>query len=605
MAAYKPLGVEPGKAWDPSAAAKIDNELFREVAGEVQKGVLVLLNDPANNAKFLPLVFQPKGTIELETLVVQSVLGPIGLPATEAMYPPISTTDGKSMSALNDYVIKMTKNELPPATAFWSLTLYDSKNGFFIPNQQNKYSVGENAGMKLNKDGGIEIHVAAEKPAGVPDENWLPINRGDEDIDLSLRIYAPDLEKMRTWKAPNAVATPNLKEVAYEAFIYAYPMMEQVKTVNGMFEFMGLKPNVVAMNPKFPMDNLGQPIVAPNLTSMTGGVNIDISAGPVTLEIPEVKDRYIVYQFVDVFTHNFYYLGTRGNKGAAGRFTFYNKNQQKPDGNTGTPVLMEGDHAMLVIRIDIKNRTEVDRVHEIQQAIKVVSAPSQTRTYPKYDKEKAFSPAFVDYVNELLTEVPESEKALFARFAAIGIMNKVELSDNDRKEIQEGIDSAFAAIQAASEKLEIGNGYAGATEIFGTREFLNGNYLGRAAGAYFGLWGNSKEEANYFMLFTEGEGQIRFKKNELPPLTDIGFWSVTVHDENVLVKKNEYDSYVLTMDQMKFAEDGSLTITISSKPHVENWLFTPGGKMVVLIRAYQADPKKIGDYVPPAFIKTE
>ena len=69
----------------------------------------------------------------------------------------------------------------------------------------HKYSVGENAGFKLNTDGGIEIHVAAEKPAGVPKENWLAINRGDERIDLSLRIYAADLEKMKTWKAPSAV----------------------------------------------------------------------------------------------------------------------------------------------------------------------------------------------------------------------------------------------------------------------------------------------------------------------------------------------------------------------------------------------------------------
>jgi len=36
-----------------------------------------------------------------------------------------------------------------------------------------KYSVGENAGMKLNAEGGIEIYVAAEKPKGAPEENWL------------------------------------------------------------------------------------------------------------------------------------------------------------------------------------------------------------------------------------------------------------------------------------------------------------------------------------------------------------------------------------------------------------------------------------------------
>jgi hypothetical protein len=98
----------------------------------------------------------------------------------------------------------MTKDDLPPAEAFWSLTLYDMKNGFFIPNEQKKYSVGENAGMKLNEDGGIDIYVAAEKPKGVPDENWLPINRKDENMDIVLRVYVPDLEKMKTWTAPKA-----------------------------------------------------------------------------------------------------------------------------------------------------------------------------------------------------------------------------------------------------------------------------------------------------------------------------------------------------------------------------------------------------------------
>ena len=64
--------------------------------------------------------------------------------------------------------------------------------------------MGENAGFKLDADGGIEIHIAAEKPAGVPRENWLPFSRGEQGIDLMLRIYAPDLEKMKTWRAPKA-----------------------------------------------------------------------------------------------------------------------------------------------------------------------------------------------------------------------------------------------------------------------------------------------------------------------------------------------------------------------------------------------------------------
>jgi hypothetical protein len=223
--------------------------------------------------------------------------------------------------------------------------------------------------------------------------------------------------------------------------------------------------------------------------------------------------------------------------------------------------------------------------------------------YPKYDKAKAFSPAFVEYVNELLIEIPKDEKALFDRWAPLGMMSEEKPGEMELNEIQAGIDSAYTAIQEESKNLEIGNGYIAATEVFGTREFLNGNYLARASGAHFGLWGNSKEEANYFLLYTDGEGTIQFTKDELPPLSDIGFWSITVHDENVMVKKNEYDSYVLTMDQMKFEDDGSLVLKVSSKPEQGNWLYTPGDKMVIVIRVYQADSEKIGSYVPPAFSK--
>jgi len=84
------------------------------------------------------------------------------------------------------------------------VTLYDLQNGFFIPNDRKKYSVGENAGMKLNEDGGIEIYIAAAKPEGVPEENWLPIPREDLNLSPQMRVYVPDLEKLKTWQAPKA-----------------------------------------------------------------------------------------------------------------------------------------------------------------------------------------------------------------------------------------------------------------------------------------------------------------------------------------------------------------------------------------------------------------
>jgi hypothetical protein len=204
LAAYKPLGLEPGKTYDAAKLAPIDATAFRQASEELKQENIKILADVSKAEGFLFRAFKSKGHIDLDTLVFQNVIGPIGQPADEALYLPVNSTDRKPMNAMNNYVIKMTKEELPPALGFWSITLYDTKNGWFIPNKEDKYSVGQNAGYKLNADGSIEIVIAADKPPGVPPENWLPINREDQGISPMLRLYAPELSKAKTWKLPEA-----------------------------------------------------------------------------------------------------------------------------------------------------------------------------------------------------------------------------------------------------------------------------------------------------------------------------------------------------------------------------------------------------------------
>ncbi|NMM47438.1 DUF1214 domain-containing protein [Marinigracilibium pacificum] len=201
---YKKLGVEPGKDYDPATTAKIDGKKFKEVSLKVKDEAFAVFNDPVKSKEISKKMFLLKGSAGLDAILMPSVVGPIGQPAKEALYPPVLTKDGSSLNAMNDYKISLSKEELPPAKAFWSFTLYDKENGFFIPNDHKKYSVGENSGMKLNEEGGIDIYISAEKPEGVPEENWLPINRENLEMDIILRIYAPDLEKMKDWKAPLA-----------------------------------------------------------------------------------------------------------------------------------------------------------------------------------------------------------------------------------------------------------------------------------------------------------------------------------------------------------------------------------------------------------------
>lgn len=204
LVALKPLGVVPGKIFDSATAVQIDTEQFGAIVTDLRERFFAKAMDPKTMERSGLNLFQIKGQISLDDMILQSVLGPIGLPAQEALYPALSTKSGKPMNAMHDYVIHMSADELPPAKSFWSMTLYDSANGFFIPNKYMKYSVGKNGGMKLNEQGGISVYVAAEQPDGVPAENWLPINRLDENLDIILRIYVPDLKNFRTWSAPVA-----------------------------------------------------------------------------------------------------------------------------------------------------------------------------------------------------------------------------------------------------------------------------------------------------------------------------------------------------------------------------------------------------------------
>ncbi|QZT37883.1 DUF1254 domain-containing protein [Halosquirtibacter xylanolyticus] len=412
------------------------------------------------------------------------------------------------------------------------------------------------------------------------------------------------MKKKEKESASTEVNNESLKDIAYEAFVYAYPMIEQVKTVNTMnkaYGKLGLGPNKVYMGHKYPMDNIGQPIVAPNFTSMTGLINVDISGGPVTLQIPDITDRYAVFQCIDVFTYNFFYIGSRATKGKGGKFIFHNKNQQVQKVGDVTPVLVEQDIFSIVNRIDVKDRADVANVVRYQNQVKIIDKPATTRSYPTYDKIKVFSPDFVDYVNQLIVWIPEPEKEMYQRFAKIGIKSDVKLTADQRKEVQVGIDAAYKAIMSTKKQLQVGNGWTGATTIFGTREYINGRYLDLAAGASFGLWGNSKEEANYYILFAEGAGELTFTKEQLPPLSDIGFYSLTIYDSTVHATRNKYNSYVLTHDRMKFNKDGSITFKVSKKPQKGNWLYLPTYKFALLLRVYAADPNKIQDYVPPRY----
>jgi hypothetical protein len=106
--------------------------------------------------------------------------GPITVPE-EAMYW-FRTLNGRQ-----NHVLRFAAGQLPPAKAFWSLTVGDRRNRF-VPNPLHRYRIGDRSSLIPNDDGSVDVYLQHESPPG-HESNWLPGPAGD--FILWLRVYLP------------------------------------------------------------------------------------------------------------------------------------------------------------------------------------------------------------------------------------------------------------------------------------------------------------------------------------------------------------------------------------------------------------------------------
>ncbi|GAL29793.1 hypothetical protein JCM19239_7053 [Vibrio variabilis] len=85
----------------------------------------------------------------------------------------IADADGNLVVGEESYVIRFEAGELPPVNAFWSLTVYD-KDGFQVPNELNRFALGDRDELTLGDDGSLELYIQSEAPSEDKMSNWLP-----------------------------------------------------------------------------------------------------------------------------------------------------------------------------------------------------------------------------------------------------------------------------------------------------------------------------------------------------------------------------------------------------------------------------------------------
>ncbi len=432
-----------------------------------------------------------------------------------------------------------------------------------------------------------------------------------------------------------------VRAIAKEAYVYGFPMVDSYRIQHSYFidpqspEYKGPWNQVHSVARVFtPADTAVQ---TPNSDTPYSMLGADLRAEPLVLFVPPIADRYYSLQFIDGYTYNFAYVGSRTTGTGGGLYLLAGPNWDgpKPDG-VSEVIKADTDFVLVAYRTQLFGPEDLANVAKIQAGYKAEplstfeksttpELPAISWPTPLSPEDQKTSLKFFDLLDFQFTYAPTlpGEQDLRTRFASIGLdgtgtFDSATLTPQMQEAFKAGMTDAWNEF-AAFKKDKIDTGEVKSGQLFGTREELNGNYLYRMAGAVIGIYANSNAEAMYPVLSTDSDGApltgadkytLTFADGQLPPVN--AFWSVTMYKlpESLLVD-NPINRYVINspmLPDLARNPDGSVTLYLQNSPPESdkqpNWLPAPPGPFTVFMRLYWPKPEALdGTWEPPKLVK--
>ncbi|MDD2050596.1 DUF1254 domain-containing protein [Pseudomonas putida] len=203
------VGLQAGKAFDLNAAAPAIQQAFSRATAD-GKLLVQTLGHKAAGAGGQGWTYTLSGgaygaNYRERAAVAYYALG-LNLPQ-DAVYPSLTVdSDGRPLDGSQRYVLHLSKAQLPPVHAFWSLTAYDAE-GYFMPNALKRQALGDRDKLVMNADGSLDLYIQADSPGAGKEANWLPVSGAA--FTLMLRLYWPRSEVLAGTWAPPAVQRLN------------------------------------------------------------------------------------------------------------------------------------------------------------------------------------------------------------------------------------------------------------------------------------------------------------------------------------------------------------------------------------------------------------
>ncbi|MCI6213317.1 MULTISPECIES: DUF1254 domain-containing protein [Bacteroidales] len=421
------------------------------------------------------------------------------------------------------------------------------------------------------------------------------------------------------------------QEQLKEAFYYTFPLVL-------MDETMSTETNVVEWIPggvRAPINQLNHAsklatadskwVVTPNVDTYYSRLWMDLSKEPLVLEFPNVTDRFCNIQVLDAWTNTCKVIYSGGT------YVFALQGQKVNTPAGATLVELPTSMAWAIVRILNKGEGDYANVKQIQDAMKAypLSAYNKGNYQPSkgtYDPSKDTNPvqrtlalSLEDYfakANALMQKnAPLSfDTEISARLKMLGVGPGLTLKTIvGGKEMFAAIKANFRAeavqIAAANRKC-IGDIWAYFADPIGN---FGQAYDFRAAVALVGLGANTTDVAIYPRANNGSDGVALNGKNtyvmhfsSLPPVMELGFWSVTAYGEDNYLIANPINRYNVT-DRSAYTlnPDGSLDITLSATAPKDGtyWLPTGDKEYHLFMRLYLPNLQALDSWTPPTITK--
>jgi hypothetical protein len=445
----------------------------------------------------------------------------------------------------------------------------------------------------------------------------------------------------------------DLSDLARLAYIYGFPTYEVARL---RYRALSLprKGKPLALNTFLHSKHLTTSetgiVTAVNADMLLSRAWIDLSRGPLVLQVPDAPARYYSLALMDFFSNNFAVLGRCSTGKAVGNFLLIGP-ESKAVGSHGRIAIRAPTNAVwALVRILVRGPDDLAAVHALQTRFTIsrsgLASDSTVRVadplaLPVLPLSSADPLVLFDVLNAVLTEnpPPARDKEILDRLKTIGVGPSLRfIRDNHTPRqldaLREGLASARDLITAqvgfrtlapeqsgarrwpsdgllarvrspltasrASPGWDRGHGWGGPLGRVGD---FGTDYLTRAQCALAGLGLLPPEEAMYFSTARDARGSmldgsmqyfLRFPPGGLPPVD--AFWSLTVYrtDENNQrwLVPNAIGRYSIGNQTLglRYGRDGSLKISIRrhrpTPDETGNWLPVPEGPFLLTLRAY-------------------